>query len=505
MAVDILLGLQWGDEGKGKIVDFLSPKYQVVARFQGGPNAGHTLEFDGIKHVLHQIPSGIFHSNIKNIIGNGVVLDPIVFKREILSLEKYKIDFSKNLFISKKTQIIIPTHSLLDKAYEKSKGDNKIGSTLRGIGPAYQDKIARQGLRVGDIISGEFKERYDRLVANHKTILDFYQFDYNSPESEKDYLKDLEKNFFEAVEFIKNFNIVDSEYFINESVKKKETILAEGAQGSMLDIDFGSYPFVTSSNTMAAGACTGLGIAPAHVGNVFGIFKAYCTRVGGGPFPTEQLNEDGDTLRKEGNEFGSTTGRPRRCGWIDLPALKYAIMLNGVTEMLMMKADVLNSFKEIKVCTHYKLSDGSLTDMLPYDLCEENYEPVYKTMKGWNCSLANISSYKGLPAELSAYIKFLESQLNVPVTVVSVGPDRTETIISSKTIGKAKASKSAKSTTANKAKTKAAVKKPVAKKKVAAKKPDAKKKVTAKKTVASKRTALKKPVAAKKKIVKKKK
>jgi adenylosuccinate synthase len=426
MAVDILLGLQWGDEGKGKIVDFLSPKYQVVARFQGGPNAGHTLEFDGIKHVLHQIPSGIFHSNIKNIIGNGVVLDPVVFRKEILSLEKYKIDFSKNLFISKKTQIIIPSHSLLDKAYEKSKGENKIGSTLRGIGPAYQDKIARQGLRVGDIISGDFKARYERLVASHKTILDFYKFEYD--------LAPLEKDFFEAVEFVKKFNIVDSEYFINESVKNKETILAEGAQGSMLDIDFGSYPFVTSSNTMAAGACTGLGIAPAHVGNVFGIFKAYCTRVGGGPFPTELLDADGDTLRKEGNEFGSTTGRPRRCGWIDLPALKYAIMLNGVTEMLMMKADVLNIFKEIKVCTHYKLSNGSLTDRIPYDLCDENYEPVYKTMKGWNCSLAGISSYEGLPVELSDYISFLESQLNVPITVVSVGPDRTQTIISSKTV-----------------------------------------------------------------------
>ncbi len=434
MAVDILLGLQWGDEGKGKIVDFLSPKYQVVARFQGGPNAGHTLEFDGIKHVLHQIPSGIFHSNIKNIIGNGVVLAPIVFGREILSLEKYKIDFSKNLFISKKTQIIVPSHSLLDKAYEKSKGDNKIGSTLRGIGPAYQDKIARQGLRVGDIISGDFKARYEKLVASHKTILDFYKFDYNSPTSEKEYLVGLEKDFFDAIEFIKKFNIVDSEYMINDSVSKKETILAEGAQGSMLDIDFGSYPFVTSSNTMAAGACTGLGIAPAHVGNVFGIFKAYCTRVGGGPFPTEQLNEDGDTLRKEGNEFGSTTGRPRRCGWIDLPALKYAIMLNGVTEMLMMKADVLNGFKEIKVCTHYKMKDGKLTDMVPYDLCDENYEPVYKTLKGWNCSLAGISSYEGLPVELSDYISFLESQMNVPITLVSVGPDRTQTIISSKTI-----------------------------------------------------------------------
>jgi adenylosuccinate synthase len=428
MAVDILLGLQWGDEGKGKIVDVLSPKYQVVARFQGGPNAGHTLEFDGIKHVLHQIPSGIFRSNIKNIIGNGVVLDPVVFRKEILGLQKYNIDFKKNLFLSKKTQIIIPSHRLLDAAYEQSKGENKIGSTLRGIGPAYQDKIARQGLRVGDIISGDFKARYEKLVTAHKTILDFYKFDYNN-------LTDLEKDFFEAVEFIKEFNLVDSEYFINDSILNKETILAEGAQGSLLDIDFGSYPFVTSSNTMAAGACTGLGVAPAHIGNVFGIFKAYCTRVGSGPFPTEQLNSDGDTLRKEGNEFGSTTGRPRRCGWLDLPALKYAITLNGVTELMMMKADVLNSFKEIKVCTHYKLNDGSLTDRIPYDLCEEhNYEPVYKVMKGWNCSLEGIGSYEALPAELSEYIQFLEAELNVPITIVSVGPDRTQTIISSKTV-----------------------------------------------------------------------
>ena len=426
MAVDILLGLQWGDEGKGKIVDFLAPKYQVVARFQGGPNAGHTLEFDGIKHVLHQIPSGIFHSKIKNIIGNGVVLDPIVFRKEITSLEKYKIDFSKNLFLSKKTQIIIPSHRLLDQAYEKSKGDNKIGSTLRGIGPAYQDKVARQGLRVGDIISGNFKEKYEKLVAQHKTILDFYKFEYDLTESEKE--------FFDAVEFIKKFNIIDSEYVINDSIKNKETILAEGAQGSLLDIDFGSYPFVTSSTTMAAGACTGLGIAPSSVGNVFGIFKAYCTRVGGGPFPTELLNIEGETLRKEGNEFGSTTGRPRRCGWIDLPALKYAIMLSGVTELMMMKADVLNSFKEIKVCTHYKLSNGNIVDTLPFDITEEKFEPVYKTMKGWNQSLAGINNYDAFPAELSDYIKLLEDELHVPITIVSVGPDRTETIISNKTV-----------------------------------------------------------------------
>jgi adenylosuccinate synthase len=421
MAVDILLGLQWGDEGKGKIVDFLSPQYQVVARFQGGPNAGHTLEFDGIKHVLHQIPSGIFHSNIKNIIGNGVVLDPIIFRKEIQSLNQYKIDFKKNLFISKKASIIIPTHRLLDAAYEKSKGDNKIGSTLKGIGPTYQDKVARQGLRVGDIVSAGFKEKYSKLVESHKTTLAFYKYEYDLKESEKD--------FFDAIEFLKQFNLVDSEYEINESINAKQTILAEGAQGSMLDIDFGSYPFVTSSNTMAAGACTGLGIAPRHIGNVFGIFKAYCTRVGGGPFPTELNNEEGETLRKVGNEFGSTTGRPRRCGWIDLPALKYAIMLNGVTQLLMMKADVLNLFKEIKVCTHYKLKDGKLTNILPYDVMEEEITPVYVTKKGWNRGLEGISNFGDLPVELLEYISFLESELHVPIKVVSVGPDRIQTII----------------------------------------------------------------------------
>jgi adenylosuccinate synthase len=426
MAVDILLGLQWGDEGKGKIVDFLSPKYQVVARFQGGPNAGHTLEFDGNKHVLHQIPSGIFHPSIKNIIGNGVVLDAVIFRKEIQALDKYKIDFKKNLFISKKTQLILPTHRLLDAVYEKSKGAGKIGSTLKGIGPAYQDKIARHGLRVGDIITGDFSKRYQKLVESHKAILKFYEFEYSLEETEKD--------FFDAIEFLKQFNLVDSEYMINDAIKKKQTILAEGAQGSLLDVDFGSYPFVTSSSTMAAGACTGLGIAPAHVGEVFGIFKAYCTRVGGGPFPTELDNEEGETLRKIGNEFGSTTGRPRRCGWIDLPALKYAIMLNGVTQMLMMKADVLNSFKTIKICTHYKLKNGQLTDMLPYDIMEEIAEPVYVEKKGWNCDLKGKNSYSELPAELFDYISFLEKELEVPISVISVGPDRIQTIMKNKVL-----------------------------------------------------------------------
>jgi len=426
MAVDILLGLQWGDEGKGKIVDVLAPQYQVVARFQGGPNAGHTLEFDGIKHVLHQIPSGIFHPKIKNIIGNGVVLDPVIFKKEIDALGKYKVDYKKNLFLSKKTQLIIPTHRLLDAAYEKSKGENKIGSTLKGIGPTYQDKIARQGLRVGDILSPHFKEKYNKLVDLHKTILGFYKFEYDLAATEKD--------FFEAIEFLKSLNLVDSEYLINKYIDENTTILAEGAQGSLLDVDFGSYPFVTSSNTMAAGACTGLGVAPKHIGKVYGIFKAYCTRVGGGPFPTELLNEDGETLRKEGNEFGSTTGRPRRCGWIDLPALKYAIMLNGVTHLLMMKADVLNSFKEIKVCTHYKLKNGDQVDCLSYDVMEDGIEPVYETLKGWNKSLTGITEFDDLPSELLKYIEYLEKALNVPVTVVSVGPDRKQTIIKNKVL-----------------------------------------------------------------------
>ena len=426
MAVDILLGLQWGDEGKGKIVDYLAPKYDVVARFQGGPNAGHTLEFDGIKHVLHQIPSGIFHSNIKNIIGNGVVLDPIVFKKEITSLSRFNIDYKKNLFISKKAQIIIPTHRLLDAAYENSKGVNKIGSTLKGIGPAYQDKVARQGLRVGDIVSPNFSQKYTKLVESHKSILAFYNYEYD--------LTAAEKEFFETIEFLKEFNLVDSEYLINEAIQKKETILAEGAQGSLLDVDFGSYPFVTSSSTMAAGACTGLGIAPKHIGKVFGIFKAYCTRVGGGPFPTELNNPEGETLRKEGNEYGSTTGRPRRCGWIDLPALKYAIMLNGVTHLLMMKADVLNSFEEIKVCTHYKLKSGEVINNLPYDVMEEEIEPIYVTKKGWSQSLSQVSAFDHLPHQLLDYILFLEAELNVPIQLVSLGPDRTQTLIKDKAL-----------------------------------------------------------------------
>jgi adenylosuccinate synthase len=417
--VDVLLGLQWGDEGKGKIVDVFAPKYDVVARFQGGPNAGHTLEFDGIKHVLHQIPSGIFREKTRNVIGNGVVLDPTVFKGEIEKLQKYNLRVKNNLFISKKATLILPTHRLLDQAYEKAKGENKIGSTLKGIGPTYQDKIGRQGLRVGDILSDNFSEKFKKLTTIHFKILKDYDSVFNWSE--------LEKQFMDSVSFLKEFNLIESEYFLNNELKKGSTILAEGAQGSLLDIDFGSYPFVTSSNTVSAGACTGLGIAPHHIGQVFGIFKAYSTRVGSGPFPTELMDEQGELMRKEGNEFGSTTGRPRRCGWIDLPSLKYSIMINGVTQLLMMKADVLNIFPVIKVCTKYQLKDGSVTDMLPYELVNERITPLYTELKGWNSSLSSISD-KIMPHELSQYIDFLEIQLGVPITLISTGPDRTQTV-----------------------------------------------------------------------------
>jgi adenylosuccinate synthase len=420
MKVDVLLGLQWGDEGKGKVVDVLAPKYDVVARFQGGPNAGHTLEFDGHKHVLHQIPSGIFRENIKNIIGNGVVLDPIVFKREIEALAKFNIDFKKNLFISKKTQIILPTHKLLDAAYEQSKGKDKIGSTLKGIGPSYQDKVARNGLRVGDIVAPDFEGRYRNLVKKHENILSHYEFEYD--------LEEAEAPFIEAVNFLREFNLVNSEYVINDCIRSSQTVLAEGAQGSLLDIDFGSYPFVTSSNTMTAGACTGLGVAPRNIGEVFGIFKAYCTRVGGGPFPTELFDEIGAKIQKDGHEFGATTGRPRRCGWLDLPALKYAIMLNGVTQLFMMKADVLSTLDEIKICTHYKLADGSLSEEMPFQLLDEEVTPVYKSFKGWKTDVRNITSYNDLPKELIEYIEYIEKETEVAVKIVSLGPDRKETI-----------------------------------------------------------------------------
>ncbi|WP_075349461.1 adenylosuccinate synthase [Algoriphagus marinus] len=422
MKMDVLLGLQWGDEGKGKIVDVLAPKYEIVARFQGGPNAGHTLEFDGIKHVLHQIPSGIFRSQILNIIGNGVVLDPIILKKEIDGLGKFSIDYMKNLVISKKATIIIPTHKLLDAALETSKGDKKIGSTLKGIGPTYQDKIGRSALRVGDILSPDFKDKYQALVEKHKTILSFY----NHP---LDVLAEMEEQFFAAVEFFKTLNLIDSEYVVNDALASNKRILAEGAQGSLLDIDFGSYPFVTSSTTMTAGACTGLGVAPSKIGEVFGIFKAYCTRVGSGPFPTELFDETGEAMRKEGNEFGSTTGRPRRCGWLDLPALRYSIMINDVTQLFMMKGDVLNIFEEIKICTHYELPTGERIDRLSFEISDLDVKPVYKAMKGWNTSLKGIRDYDNFPIELKDYVSFLEEQLNVPIKLVSIGPDREQTIL----------------------------------------------------------------------------
>ena len=417
--VEVLLGLQWGDEGKGKIVDVLAPKYDVVARFQGGPNAGHTLEFDGIKHVLHQIPSGIFREGTKNVIGNGVVLDPVVFMAEISRLAKFNLRVRSNLFISKKATLILPTHRLLDQAYETAKGENKIGSTLKGIGPTYQDKIGRQGLRVGDILSDNFGEKFRGLSEVHFKILKEHGLDFNWDE--------LKDQFLESVEFLKGFTLIESEYFLNQELKSGSSILAEGAQGSLLDIDFGSYPFVTSSTTVTAGACTGLGVAPRHIGEVFGIFKAYSTRVGSGPFPTELVDEEGELMRRQGNEFGSTTGRPRRCGWIDIPSLKYSIMINGVTQLLMMKADVLGVFPRVKVCTKYQLKDGTVTDIIPYELVNEKITPLYEELNGWNPSGAGITE-ENMPSGLSEYIEFLERELSVPITLISTGPDRKQTI-----------------------------------------------------------------------------
>lgn len=420
MKADVLLGLQWGDEGKGKIVDVLTPKYDIIGRFQGGPNAGHTLEFNGIKHVLHTIPSGIFHENVTNLVGNGVVIDPVVLKREIDALKKLNVDVKKRMLISKKAHLILPTHRLIDAASEASKGKEKIGSTLKGIGPTYMDKTGRNGLRIGDIFTPDFKNKYQKLVEKHEKILSFHNYQYN--------LKEHEPAFFEGIELIKELTVVDSEHFINKQLSNGKRVLAEGAQGAMLDVDFGSYPFVTSSNTTTAGACTGLGIAPNKIGDVIGIFKAYCTRVGSGPFPTELLDDTGEQLRKQGNEFGSTTGRPRRCGWIDLPALRYAIMINGVTSLAMMKADVLNNFETIKVCTHYEVNGKTTADM-PYDLIQTEAKPIYKEMKGWNCSVEGIADFDHLPVNLKDYIFYLEKELDLPITVVSVGPDRLQTFV----------------------------------------------------------------------------
>ncbi|MCB0430432.1 MAG: adenylosuccinate synthase [Flavobacteriales bacterium] len=420
MKADILLGLQWGDEGKGKIVDVLTPHYNMVARFQGGPNAGHTLEFDQFKHVLHTIPSGIFHEKTLNVVGNGVVIDPVILLKEIQKIEDRGISVDNRLCISRKAHLILPTHKLLDAASEKAKGQNKIGSTLKGIGPTYMDKTGRNGLRVGDIAKPNFKEKYNELVNKHRQLLDFFSSEYD--------LAPLEQEWFEAIKLFDKLRLVDSEHLVNEYLDANKTVLAEGAQGSLLDIEFGSYPFVTSSNTLSAGACTGLGIAPARIGEVYGIFKAYCTRVGSGPFPTELLSETGELLRTKGHEFGATTGRPRRCGWLDLVALKYAIMLNGVTRLIMTKADVLSDFDTIRVCTKYKVN-GTTTDRFPYDICDTEIEPVYDELPGWKTDLTGLTSPDDMPEALTQYVHYLENALNLPVSIVSVGPDRTQTLL----------------------------------------------------------------------------
>ncbi|TAI49331.1 adenylosuccinate synthase [Flagellimonas allohymeniacidonis] len=419
--VDLLLGLQWGDEGKGKIVDVLTKNYDIIARFQGGPNAGHTLEFDGIKHVLHTIPSGIFHENALNIVGNGVVIDPVIFKKELDNLEKFNIDIVLRLLISRKAHLILPTHRLLDAASEASKGKAKIGSTLKGIGPTYMDKTGRNGLRVGDLEFDTWRKKYRALANKHEAMIDFYNVDIQYD------LKELEDEFCEGVEALKKLTFIDSEEFIFKAQAEGKKILAEGAQGSLLDIDFGTYPYVTSSNTTAAGACTGLGVAPNKIGSVLGIFKAYATRVGSGPFPTELFDNDGETMARVGNEFGATTGRPRRCGWLDLVALKYAVQINGVTELMMMKADVLSGFETIKVCTAY-MYGGEKIKHLPFNIESDNVIPVYTELKGWSKDLTKLRKVEDLPPALNEYITFLEKELNVPIKIVSVGPDRLQTI-----------------------------------------------------------------------------
>ena len=422
MAVDLLLGLQWGDEGKGKIVDVLTRSYDIIARFQGGPNAGHTLEFDGIKHVLHTIPSGIFHPTAINLIGNGVVIDPVIFQNEINGLIPYKINFYEKLLISKKAHLILPTHRLLDAASEASKGKAKIGSTLKGIGPTYMDKTGRNGIRVGDILLPEWREKYLALSKKHLKMLNFFDSEI------KFNLESLESDFFDSLETLKSCQIVDSEEYLRKAQKSNKKILAEGAQGSLLDVDFGTYPYVTSSNTTAAGACTGLGIAPNKIKDVFGVFKAYTTRVGSGPFPTELFDEYGETMAKVGNEFGSTTGRARRCGWIDLVALKYSIEINGVTKLMMMKSDVLSGFKIIKVCTSYNIKNEEIITFFPYDSANKNLKPVYKEMEGWSEDITKITDENKFPKSFKNYINFLEKELNTPIKIVSVGPDRKQTI-----------------------------------------------------------------------------
>ena len=418
MTVDILLGLQWGDEGKGKIVDVLSPDYDIIARFQGGPNAGHSLEFNNIKHVLHLIPSGIFHPDKLNIIGNGVVIDPAVFRKEIEELATPVEELARRMIISSRANLILPSHRILDAAYEIHKGNTRIGSTLKGIGPAYTDKISRNGLRIGDILKADFRQLYSEHLKNHLMILKSYDYRFD--------ISEYEQGWFEGIEILKKFPVRDTEYLVNDLAKAGKKILAEGAQGTMLDVDFGTYPFVTSSNTISAGACTGLGISPKHIGEIFGIFKAYCTRVGSGPFPTELHDKTGDFLRDTGNEFGSTTGRARRCGWLDMPALKYSIMINGVTRLFMTKADVLSGFPEIRICTAYK-KEGKITEKIPFNV-ESDLEPVYTELPGWESEIKHIRQYEDLPRALKTFIGFIEKETGVPVTMISVGPDREESI-----------------------------------------------------------------------------
>jgi len=421
MAVDLLLGLQWGDEGKGKIVDVLTKDYNIIARFQGGPNAGHTLEFDGIKHVLRTIPSGIFHEKSINVIGNGVVIDPVVFIKELEALEKYHIDYVSKLIISRKAHLILPTHRLLDAASEASKGKAKIGSTLKGIGPTYMDKTGRNGIRIGDLELENFKQKYKSLAKKHVAMIDFYNVEIQYD------LEEMELEFFESIEKLKKLTFIDSEEYLNQAIKSGKTILAEGAQGSLLDIDFGTYPFVTSSNTTAAGACTGLGVAPRKIKEVYGIFKAYTTRVGSGPFPTELFDNIGAKMAKVGHEFGAVTGRARRCGWLDLVALKYTCEVNGVTQLMMMKSDVLSGFDQLKVCTSYNYK-GKVIKHLPYNIEAENVTPIYTNLKCWKEDLTKMTEASQLPKELNDYIDFLEKELELPIKIVSVGPDRKQTI-----------------------------------------------------------------------------
>ncbi|MEI6748682.1 MAG: adenylosuccinate synthase [Bacteroidota bacterium] len=428
MKIDILLGLQWGDEGKGKIVDVLTPDYDIIARFQGGPNAGHTLEIEGSRHVLHTIPSGIFHPDKINIIGNGVIIDPLILRNEVDKLTEKHVDARLNMRISNRAHLILPTHRLLDAASEKSKGESKIGSTLKGIGPCYTDKTARNGVRVGDILSPDFKEKCTALMNQHiRTIIalghdpDEFLIDGLS-------LNDYRSKWFEAAELMKEFQFIDSEYFINESLDKGLRVLAEGAQGSLLDVDFGSYPYVTSSSTIAAGVCSGLGVAPGRIGKVFGVFKAYCTRVGSGPFPTELFDKTGEQLRQQGREFGSTTGRPRRCGWLDMPTLKYTIMLNGVTHLAMMKADVMDNIEQIKICTRYSV-EGSLTEKVTFESVSSHIEPLYETLPGWNSGLRHHAAIEQLPKHFKDYIKYIEDHVNIPITIISLGPGREHTLL----------------------------------------------------------------------------